>query len=311
MTVDVLVIGGGQAGLATAYWLERSGLSIRVIDAGERIGDRWRKRYSSLALFTPREFSSLPGLELSGDPGGYASAAEFGDYLERYAEKFGLPVTSGVRVVKLTKRSDRFLADLSNGESVQARKVVIATGGFQTPVVPAMASGLSAEVRQFTAESYYEPSDVVAGRPVLVVGDGASGRDIAADLVATHRVVLACGRPRRLLPERFLASAHGSGSGRSACCQRMRTRQSDVSCDEPTHSPIGSATWTICADWMSRSGREQYWPLETQWPSPMARRPELAPSSGHWAIATRDPGSKFLVRSEQMEISSTPAAARP
>lgn len=202
--VDVLVIGGGQAGLASARWLRQLGLSVLVIDAADRIGDRWRKRYKSLTLFTPREFSSLPGLVLSGDPAGYASGAEFADYLGRYAERFALPVTSGVRVKRLAKDGDSFIATLSNGATVEALRVVIASGGFQLPVVPPIAAGLSADIRQFAAETYYQPSDVIEGKAVLVVGDGASGRDIAADLAGRYRVALACGRPRRLLPEKIL-----------------------------------------------------------------------------------------------------------
>lgn len=204
MSLDVLVIGAGQAGLAAAYWLTRFGLSVRVVDASDRVGDSWRRRYRSLTLFTPREFSSLPGLALSGDPRGYASGGEFADYLERYADRFVLPVVSGVRVSGLRKHDDGFLAELSSGAQMRAPRVVIATGGFQVPTVPAFAGGLTEEVCQFTTESYRQPLDVVDGDAVLVVGDGASGRDIAADLAGNRKVTLACGRPRRLLPEKIL-----------------------------------------------------------------------------------------------------------
>lgn len=202
--IDVLVIGGGQAGLASARWLRQFGLSIRVIDAADRVGDRWRRRYKSLTLFTPRRFSSLPGLEIGGDPAGYASGAEFGDYLERYSRTLALPVTSGVEVERLVKDGERFIATLSNGAMLEASRVVVASGGFQRPTVPPMAAGLSAEVRQLNAETYRQPSDVAEGKAVLVVGDGASGRDIAADLAGRERIALACGRPRRLLPETVL-----------------------------------------------------------------------------------------------------------
>jgi putative flavoprotein involved in K+ transport len=205
---DVLVIGAGQAGLAASYRLSRRGISPRVVDAAERIGDQWRSRYRSLTLFTPREFSSLPGLALSGDGAGYASGAEFADYLERYAVTLGLPVTTGARVGELSGGRGEFVARLSNGDIIEAGMVIIATGGFQTPVVPAMAAGLPNTIRQLTGETYHQPSDVDSDRPALVVGDGASGRDIAADLAASnHQVALACGRARRLLPETILGKS--------------------------------------------------------------------------------------------------------
>lgn len=201
--VDALVIGGGQAGLSAAYWLKRLGPSVLVVDAAESIGDSWRQRYASLTLFTPREFSSLPGLALSGEPAGYASGREFGDYLERYAEKFALPVRSNQRVTRLSRSESGFVADLNSGERISASTVIIATGGFQSPIAPQMAADLSTDVQQLSTETYKSPADV-SGEVVIVVGDGATGRDIAADLAGSRQVSLACGRPRRLLPEKIL-----------------------------------------------------------------------------------------------------------
>lgn len=201
--VDVLVIGGGQAGLSTARWLKRHGPSVLVVDAAKRIGDSWRSRYASLTLFTPRRFSSLPGFDLSGDPSGYASASEFADYLERYAEKFALPVRTNEGVVRLARAESGFLAELASGEKVAASVVIVATGNFQLPVRPPMSADLSPDVQQHTVGTYRTAADVT-GRSVLVVGDGATGRDVAAELAGKFDVALACGRPRRLLPETIL-----------------------------------------------------------------------------------------------------------
>lgn len=199
----MLVIGAGQAGLAAAYWLKRFGPTFAVLEALERPGARWRDRYASLTLFTPREFSMLPGTPLRGAASGYASAAEFADYLQSYAQQYQLPIRTNEPVVRLARSEKGFVVDLRSGQQITTSAAIIATGGFQLPILPAMASQLSTEVQQLTVETYRTPVDVL-GQRVLVVGDGATGRDIAADLAASHSVALACGRPRRLLPEKIL-----------------------------------------------------------------------------------------------------------
>ena len=224
--IDVLVIGGGQAGLATAHWLKRLGPSFQVVDAAERIGDSWRKRYASLTLFTPRAFSGLPGLTPSGDPAGYATGREFGDYLERYAEKFALPVRSNQRVTRLARSESGFVAELHTGERITASTVIVASGGFQSPLVPSIAADLSEGVQQLSAASYTVPADV-SGQRVIVVGDGATGRDIATDLAGSRKVWLACGRPRCLLPEKVL------GIGTWRWLRALGLLQAD------TDSPVG------------------------------------------------------------------------
>lgn len=201
--LDALVIGAGQAGLATGYHLRRHGLEFHIVEQSHRIGDVWRKRYDSLTLFTPRSQSALPGLSLAGDPDGYPSRDEFAAYLEDYAARWRLPVATGARVVELTRDGPDFLAMLSDASMARSRSVVIATGGFQKPARPAIATGFDASVVQLEPETYRNPASVPPGR-VLVVGDGASGRDIALELAATHETFLAAGKPRRLFPERIL-----------------------------------------------------------------------------------------------------------
>jgi len=202
--LDVLVIGAGQAGLATGYYLRRRGVDFRVVERSARIGDSWRIRYESLTLFTPRSFSALPGLPLPGDPDGYPSRKEFADYLEDYAARWRLPVLTGARIVELTWDGADFHAVLSDGIAARSRAVVIATGGFQNPARPPIAAGFDASIVQFDPETYRNPQGVPPGR-VLVIGDGASGRDIAMELVATRETFLAVGKSRRLFPERILA----------------------------------------------------------------------------------------------------------
>jgi putative flavoprotein involved in K+ transport len=205
--VDVLVIGAGQAGLATGYHLRATGLTFMIVDAGGRVGDSWRRRYRSLTLFTPRQFSGLPGMAMPGNREQYPTRDEFADYLESYAASFRLPVRTEAQVLRLGRNADgSFEAILASGDRIQAGAVVVAAGGFQLPLVPPVAKGFSDDVMQLTADSYRDPTQIAEGR-VLVVGDGASGRDIAAELAPLRETWLATGKPRRLFPERILGKS--------------------------------------------------------------------------------------------------------
>jgi putative flavoprotein involved in K+ transport len=197
------VIGGGQAGLAMGYHLRQTGLRFLILERHARLGDSWRQRYDSLTLFTPRAYSALTGLPVPGDGDGYPTKDEIADYLEQYAMHFGLPVAFGTGVRSLVRQDGGFRAQTDAGERIDTRTVVLATGAFQRPAVPAIAQQFAPHVVQLTPDSYKNPRQIPAGR-VLVVGDGATGRQIAVELATTHAVVLATGRPRRASPERIL-----------------------------------------------------------------------------------------------------------
>jgi putative flavoprotein involved in K+ transport len=201
--LDVLVIGGGQAGLAMGYHLKRAGHRFQIVERNPRLGDSWRNRYDSLVLFTPRNYSALPGLSVPGDPNGYPTKDEMADYLERYAGYFDLPVLMETGIRSLARLGGGFRARTGAGEILDARAVVLATGAFQRSAIPAISRQLPPDVLQLTPESYKRPGQVSSGK-VLVVGDGATGRQIAVELAATHEVLLATGRPRRVSPERIL-----------------------------------------------------------------------------------------------------------
>lgn len=205
---DILIIGAGQAGLATAYALRQSGLAVALVDHHARVGDSWRRRYDSLVLFTPRRYSSLPGLPLDGDPDGYPNKDEIADYLERYCAAHAFRVMHRTRIASLSRsrRAGGFEAVASSGQTLRARAVVIATGPFQEPVVPAAAAMLPAAVAQSTVDSYRNPA-AYKGKRVLVVGDGASGRQIALELAPSASVTLATGKPRRVMPDRILGKS--------------------------------------------------------------------------------------------------------
>jgi len=197
--VDVLVVGAGQAGLGTAYWLTREpGLRVLVVD-GAPLGQSWRDRWDSLVLFTPRRFSGLPGLRFPRGPGRCPTRLEMADYLEAYAQRFELDVETGVRVLQLAQDGDGFVATTSTGR-VRARHVVIATGPFHLPHVPDVAAGLAPEVAQLHSYDYRRPSQLPAGE-VLVVGGGNSAAQLAVELAATHAVTVASPGPPWYLPE--------------------------------------------------------------------------------------------------------------
>jgi putative flavoprotein involved in K+ transport len=201
--LDVLVIGGGQAGLAMGYHLQQTRLRYRIVERNERLGESWRTRFDSLTLFTPRAYSALPGMPVSGDPDGYPTKDEIADYLEVYAARFGLPLTLGTGIERLERVDDVFRATTTTGDILTARSVVIATGAFQQPAIPPIAQGFEDDVVQLTPNTYRNPA-VTPARTVLIVGDGASGRQIARELSDTHRVLLAAGHPRRVSKERIL-----------------------------------------------------------------------------------------------------------
>ena len=198
--LDVLVIGAGQAGLATAYHLQRHGLRFLVVDAAPAIGHAWRSRWDSLRLFSPAQYDGLPGLAFPAPADTYPTKDEVADYLETYATRFDLPVLLGCAVRRLERVDGRFAVHTSQG-TLMAHQVVVATGPFQTPALPAV--DLPAHITQLHSAAYRTPADLPPG-PVLVVGAGNSGRQIALELAATHDVTLAIGTEPLQLPQRIL-----------------------------------------------------------------------------------------------------------
>jgi putative flavoprotein involved in K+ transport len=196
------VIGAGQAGLAIGYFLARQGRRFVILDAADSIGAAWRARWDSLTLFTPRRYDSLPGLAFPGDADGYPRRDEVIQYLARYAGTFELPIELDSAVRSLAFENGRFVLEL-DGSTVEADQVVVATGPFETPRVPAFAADLAPEVFQAHSIAYRNPGDLPEGT-VLVVGGGNTGFQIAQELSATHAVHLSVGSRQTPLPQRFL-----------------------------------------------------------------------------------------------------------
>jgi len=186
---EVIVIGGGQAGLATGYYLSKAGIRFQILDAGERIGDSWRKRWDSLRLFTPCKYSSLPGLAFPAPKHSFPTKDEMANYLEQYAMHFQLPVRLGVRVDALWREDDLYKIRSVN-EIFEAKHVVVAMSNYQYPKIPAVAKELDKEIIQLHSSAYKNPSQLQRGA-VLIVGAGNSGAEIAMELCKTHEVQLA------------------------------------------------------------------------------------------------------------------------
>ena len=197
--LDTLVIGGGQAGLAMGHYLKRQGRGFLILDANPRIGDTWRLRWDTLRLFTPAKYDGLPGMPFPGDGLSFPTKDDLADYLEAYAARFDLPVRTGVRVEELRHEQGRFVAS-SDGRRWEARNVVVATGSTQAPRVPDFARGLSPSITQLHSSRYRNPGQLQHG-PVLVVGLGNSGAEIALEVSRTHRTLVA-GKPGGELPVR-------------------------------------------------------------------------------------------------------------
>jgi putative flavoprotein involved in K+ transport len=197
-SIDSVIIGGGQAGLAMSRSLTDRGIEHVVLERG-RIAERWRsERWDSLTLLTPRWLSRLPGYAYEGpDPDGYMDRAELIEYLEGYARSFPAPVETGVTVTSVAKAPCGYRIDTDQGTWL-ARNVVIATGACDTPLVPSMATGLSGDIHQVTPNEYKNPGQLPEGG-VLVVGASATGVQLADEIHASGRpVTVAVGRHTRL-----------------------------------------------------------------------------------------------------------------
>jgi putative flavoprotein involved in K+ transport len=185
---DTVVIGGGQAGLAVGYHLARQERSFVILDGHGRVGDSWRHRWDSLRVFTPARFDNLPGWSFPAPAWSYPSKDDVADYLEAYAARFRLPVRTGVRVDGLARDGDAYVVT-SGPHRYRAANVVVATGGYPAPRIPAFAADLDPGIVALHSSAYRNQSQLRDG-DVLVVGAGNSGAEIALESSARHRTWL-------------------------------------------------------------------------------------------------------------------------
>lgn len=189
---DTIIIGGGQAGLATGYYLQQQGRDFVILDANKRIGDAWRTRWDSLRLFTPARYNGLPGMPFPGPARAYPTKDEMADYLVAYAARFKLPVQTAVKVDNLSRPGDQFVltaSDLSTSSRqsmrFEAKHVVVAMSNWQKPRIPPFARELDAGIVQMHSSEYRNLSQMRDGG-VLIVGSGNSGAEIALETMRGH-----------------------------------------------------------------------------------------------------------------------------
>jgi putative flavoprotein involved in K+ transport len=198
---ELVIIGGGQAGLALGYWLSKLDIDFLIVDANPRTGDSWRQRWDSLKLFTPAKYSALPGLPFACAPYHLPTRDEVADYLEWYAQVFDLPIRHNVRVKRVT-RSERGFRIETDGTQLEADNVVVATGPFHVPSIPEVSRAIDGRIVQLHSSEYRNPAQLPDG-PALVVGAANSGAQIALELAQSREVMLA-GRSVGTMPRRFL-----------------------------------------------------------------------------------------------------------
>ncbi|MFE6613378.1 flavin-containing monooxygenase [Amycolatopsis sp. NPDC057786] len=198
---DVIIVGGGQAGLAAAHAARAQGLTPVILEAGAEPVGSWPRYYDSLTLFSPARYSGLPGLPFPGDPEHYPHRDEVVDYLRRYARCLGTEILTGHRVDAVTRTDGAFTVHATGETALTAPVVIAASGGFSRPYRPAL-SGLDTFTGSVLHSSEYRNPEPFAGQRVVVVGAGNSAVQIAAELAVHARVTLANRAPVKFAPQR-------------------------------------------------------------------------------------------------------------
>jgi putative flavoprotein involved in K+ transport len=195
---ETVIVGGGQAGLAVGYYLKKHNRPFVILDANERVGDSWRKRWPSLRLYSPAQVDGLPGMRFPAPPSSYPMGSEMADFVESYAERFALDVRTGVAVHGVERNGDGYVVSAA-GHRFEAENVVVATGVFHEALIPEFAAGLDPAIRQLHSADYQSPEQLQPG-PVLVVGAAHSGGDIAYEVAHAGFSTILSGRDTGQFP---------------------------------------------------------------------------------------------------------------
>jgi hypothetical protein len=258
--LDAVVVGGGQAGLAIAWHLQRHGLRFVVLEAGSELGHTWRDRWDSLKLFTPAQYDGLPGMPFPGPADTYPTKDRVADYLQTYVTAFDLPVRLNTKVTSLSRTDEGFEVHAADG-TLHTRQVVMATGPFQVPFIPPAARGLDPSVTQVHSASYRNPQ-ALPGGPVLVIGAATPGSRLPRNWPSAARSTCRSESGYRCCPSGWPAGTCSGGSPGSACCGSQPNRGSaggpvvGSSSSGPTSGGSARSAYGSGPDW-SRLTTEQ------------------------------------------------------
>ncbi len=198
-SVDVVVVGGGQAGLAAGYYLRRAGHRFVILDDRPAAGGAWPRMWPSLRLFSPSQFAALPGWAMPLWRDGFPPASHVVDYLTAYEQRYDLPIERPVRVRAVRRESRGLLVEAEN-RMWRARRVISATGTWQRPFWPIYPGARTFTGRQLHTVDYRTP-DEFAGADVVVVGGGNSAAQLVAEISTVASTTWVTTRPPRFLPD--------------------------------------------------------------------------------------------------------------
>lgn len=204
MNYHTIIIGGGQAGLAAAYYLSKKNKNYVVLEAAESIGNSWRQRYESLKLFTSARYNNLPGLEFPGNKNHFPHKDEVVSYLKRYVDTFKIPIKVKEQVTSLSNENNLFQIKTENN-SYTSENVVVCTGPFQEAFIPSFSMSINSNILQLHSSTYLNTKQLQDG-DTLVVGGGNSGVQIVEEMVNEGRNVFFSfsGKMKRMPNNQFM-----------------------------------------------------------------------------------------------------------
>ena len=280
--LDVVVVGGSQAGLAIAWHLAREGLRFVVLEAGPEIGHTWRSRWDSLTLFTPAQYDALPGMAFPGPPDTYPGKDAVAGYLEAYAAAFDLPVRLNSPVTRLSQTDEGFKIHTQR-EVFNARQVVVAAGPFQQPFTPPAAQQLDASVTQLHSAEYRNPRALPPGRCWSSAAATPGSRSPKSS--PQQAVMSTCRSPPRCryCPSGWRARTCSGGSPGWGYCGSPPAPGRAAGCPAATSSSAAAAA----GSGRPGSGSGPQWPARTGAPSGSPTAPAWTPEVVIWATGYR------------------------